>query len=64
MPFITDTILLAVLQRRVPDRIGSTVGCHYGRKADHQQLSGDLHTQAEGLVAQQEGIYLRGAIFQ
>lgn len=51
-------VTLPVLKRRVPDRIGSTVGCHYGRKADHKQLSGDLHTQTEGVVAQQEGIFL------
>ena len=51
-------VTLPVLKRRVPDRIGSTVGCHYGRKADHKQLSGDLHTQTEGVVAQQEGTFL------
>ena len=42
---------LPVLKRRVPDRIGATIGCHYGREADHKQLSRDLHTQTEGVVA-------------
>ena len=58
MPFyILDVyVALSVLKRRVPDRVGSTIGCHYGRETDHKQLSGNFHSQTEGVVAQQEGI--------
>ena len=49
-------VAFSVLKRRVPDRVGSTTGCHYDREADHQQLSGNFRTQTEGVVAQQEGI--------
>ena len=37
------------------DRTCSTIGCYHGREADDKQLSRDLHTQAESVVAQQEG---------
>ena len=52
--FIVFLFLPTVQQRWLLDRAGPTIGSDHGGKADDQQCPGDCHSQAQGVVAQQE----------